>query len=233
MVRLAIRVRAQLLDQRPGREDVVAHRSQAVLRIARDGDGIAVRLFLEADDAPFLVDLDDAELRRLRLLDRQAGHGGDRPLLEVELGHLADVHLVDVVSAEHEHRVRAVLLDEVQVLEHGVRGAAVPRFAHAHLRGHHRDEVVERAARSPGALHVLSQRLRLVLGQDVDRPDARVRQVRQDEVDDPVAAAEGHGGLGAIEGEREQPRALAARHHERNESLLSVHHVASRLGARG
>ena len=38
------------------------------------------------------------------LIGRQA-IGRDRPLLEVEVGHLPDVHLVDVVGAEHQHGV--------------------------------------------------------------------------------------------------------------------------------
>ena len=227
MVRLPLGVGAQLLDQRPGREHVVAHRTQAVLGIAGDGDRIVVGLFLKTDDAPVLVDLDDAELVRLRLLDRQAGDGRDRPLLEVEVGHLADVHLVDVVGAEHEHRVRPVLLDQVQVLEDRVGRAPVPGFAHAHLRRHDGHEGVERAARPPGSLHVLGQRLRLVLGQHVDRPDARVGQVRQHEVDDPVAAPERNGGFGAIERERKKSRAFAACHHQRDEPLLSVHRIGT------
>jgi len=200
-----------------------------VLGIARDGDGVLVGLFLKAHHLPVLVDLDDAELVRLRLFDRQAGDRGDRPLLEVEVGHLADVHLVDVVRPEHEHRVGAVLLDEVQVLEHGVRRPPVPGLAHAHLGGHHGHERVVGAPPPPGPLDVLGQRLRLVLREDVDRADARIRQVRQHEVDDPVPASEGYGGLGAIEREREKARSLAARHHQRDEPLLSVHSGARPL----
>ena len=48
------------------------------------------------------------------------------------------------------------------------------------------------------------------------RDEARVDEVRQDDVDDAVAAAERHGGLGAVERERVEALALAARedHHE-------------------
>ncbi len=77
---------------------------------------------------------------------------------------------------------------------------------------------------------MLGERLRLVLREHVDGPDARVRQVRQDEVDDPVAAAEGHGRLGAIEREREEARALAAGHDQRDEPLLSVHWWCAAIG---
>ena len=44
--------------------------------------------------------------------------------------------------------------------------------------------------------------------------DARVREVRQHEVDDAVAAAERHRRLGAVEGQREKSRALATCHHQ-------------------
>ena len=87
-----------------------------------------------ADDASVVVDLDDAELRRFRFQDRQAGDGGDGPLLKMKVRHLADVHLVDVVGAEDQHGVGAVFLDEVDVLKHRIRRAPIPAFAHAHLR---------------------------------------------------------------------------------------------------
>src|SRR6185312_14877867 len=101
--------------------------------------------------------------------------------------------------------------------------SAVPGLAHPHLGGDDGDEGVVRAARPPGPLHVLGQRLRLVLREDVDRAHPGVRQIGEDEVDDPVAAAEGDGRLGAIERERKEARALAAGHDQRDEPLLSVH----------
>jgi len=67
--------------------------------------------FLKTDHPHLLVDLDDAELIGLRLLDGQAGDRRHGPLLEVEVGHLADVHLVDVVRAEDQDRIPPVFLD--------------------------------------------------------------------------------------------------------------------------
>jgi DnaJ-class molecular chaperone with C-terminal Zn finger domain len=49
---------------------------------------------------------------------------------------------------------------------------------------------------------VLDQRVRLELGQDLDLHQARVDEVVEDEVDDPVPAAEGDGGLRAVAGQR-------------------------------
>ncbi len=37
--------------------------------------------------------------------------------LQVEVDHLADIHAVDVVGAEHRHQVRYVLLDQIEVLD--------------------------------------------------------------------------------------------------------------------
>jgi hypothetical protein len=137
-----------------------------------------------------------------------------RVLFEVELDHLAHVHLVDVVGAEHDHHVGAKVLDQVEVLVDGVGCAAVPAFAHAHLRGDDGHEVGVRAARAPRVLGVLDQRLRFVLRQHVDGSDTRVVHVRQHEVDDAVPAAEGHGGLGAITGQREERSPFSASHDE-------------------
>ena len=120
-----------------GREDVVAHRAQAVLGVAGDRDRVLLGLLLEADDrAPRSSTCTMPNWRRLATLDRQAGDGRDRRLLAVEVHHLPDVHLVDVVGAEHQDRVGAVLLDQVEVLVDRVGSAAVPVLAHAHLRGH-------------------------------------------------------------------------------------------------
>src|SRR5690606_26317513 len=52
--------------------------------------------------------------------------------------------------------------------------------------------------------------MRLVLREDAELADAGVDQVGQDEVHETVRAAEGHGGFGAVGGERHQPFALAA-----------------------
>jgi hypothetical protein len=134
----------------------------------------------------------------------------------VELDHARHVHPVDVVGAEDRHQVRLGLLDQVRVLVDGVGGALVPGLAgRAHLRRHRDHELVLQQPRAalPAVGQVLEQRLALELGEDVDRVDAGVDEVRQDEVDDAVLAAEGHRGLGALLGQREQARALAARHH--------------------
>ena len=132
----------------------------------------------------------------------------------MEVHHLANAHLVHVVGTEHHHNVGAEVLDEVEVLVDGIGGAAVPALAHAHLRRNDGHEVGVRAARAPGVLHVLDQRLGLVLREHVHGPHAGVVHVGQHEVDDAVSAAEGDRGLGAISGEGEEPFPFSAGHDE-------------------
>src|SRR4051794_15819484 len=53
----------------------------------------------------------------------------------------------------------------------------------------------------------------LVLREDDDLAQARVDEVRQREVDEPVVAAERDGGLGAVRRQRRKALALSAREH--------------------
>lgn len=54
------------------------------------------------------------------------------------------------------------------------------------------------------------QRMRLVLRQDHDLPKARVDQVRNGKVDEPVMAGERDGGLRTVRGEGHQSLALTS-----------------------
>ena len=176
-----------------------------------------------ATTLPLGIDLHDAELVRFRHRDRQAGDGRHGVLLVVEVRHLTDVHLVDVVGAEDQDGVGAEFVDQMKVLKHRVGGPPVPLLPGAHLRRDHGDELTEGAAGPPGPLHVLRQRLRFVLGQDVNRPNSRVRHVGQDEVDDAVPASEGNGGFGAVEGQRVQAGTFPACHDQSEITTLSIH----------
>ena len=61
--------------------------------------------------------------------------------------------------------------------------------------------------------------VRLVLREHDDLEVARVHDVGQGEVDQPVDAAERHRGLGAVGGQRHQPLALATGQHDRQDVL--------------
>ena len=88
-----------------------------------------------------------------------------------------------------------------------------PAGSAAHLGGHRRDVVAEERRHPPGGREVAVEAVALVLRQHCDAPVAAVDQVRQDEVDEAVDAAEGHGGLRAVERKRSEALALAAGEH--------------------
>ena len=86
------------------------------------------------------------------------------------------------------------------------------------LRGHRVDVDVEVRRQVPPARQVHVERVRLVLGQDLHLQDPGVHQVRQDEVDQPVAPADRHRGFGPVGGQREEPFAFATRQHDREDA---------------
>ena len=140
--------------------------------------------------------------------DRRDGDAGAD--LEVVLDHLARVHVVDVIGAEHADDVGALVADEVEVLVDRVGRAAEPVRAATHLRRHRRHVVAEQRGEPPRLADVAVEAVALVLREHDDLQVAGVGEVRQDEVDDPVAAAVGHGRLGPVGSQRRQPPALTA-----------------------
>ena len=130
-------------------------------------------------------------------------------LMEPE--HLGVVHFIDVVAGQHEHMVRRVFLDHIDVLIDGVGRSLVP-FVADPLLGRHGDDVFVQFSGEevPGEPQVLVQGQGFVLGQHGDLADAGVDAVRQGEVDDPVDAAEGDRGLCPMDGEGMEPFSFAA-----------------------
>ncbi len=231
MIGGAARVGDQRVDQRLAREDVVAHGDERALGIVRQRRG-ARRLLLEADDPPRLIHAEHAELAGVLQGHRPGGDRrvGARLLMEGE--HLVHVHPVDVIGAEDGDDVGVEVVDQVQVLEHRVGGAPVPRGAHSHLRRHDRhEEVREHAARAPGQPQVLDQRLGLVLHEDVERRHVRVHEVREYEVDQTVAAAERDRRLRALARERLQAVTTAAGHDHREQARAPRHRAQCAAGA--
>jgi hypothetical protein len=134
----------------------------------------------------------------------------------VRLDHLAHIHLVDVVAAEDGDQLRVLVGDDVLTLEDRVRRALEPGEPGPLLRRDGLDELVEDRREAPDARDVLLEGRALVLRQHLDPAEARVDEVREDDVDDPVSSGEGNSGLGAVERQGVEPLALAARedHHE-------------------
>ena len=132
--------------------------------------------------------------------------------------HLARVHTIDVVGAEHQDIVRALVVDQIQVLEDRVGGAGEPARAAAHLgrdRGH---VVVEHRAQPPRLSDVAVKAVALVLRQDDDLEEAGVDQIREREIDQAVRPPERDRGLRPIGRKGEQSFALAAREDHRQSS---------------
>ena len=161
--------------------------------------------------------------------DAQRSHGDRGARLDVLADHLRRVHAVDVVGAEHDHDVGALVADQVEVLVDGVGGALEPVRAAAHLGRHRRHVVAQQRRQPPRRRDVAVQRVALVLREHDDPVIAGVDQVRQREVDQAVVAAEGHRRLGPVQRQRRQALALAAREDDREHVGLvgSVHRPAS------
>ncbi|GEM30141.1 hypothetical protein NN3_11480 [Nocardia neocaledoniensis NBRC 108232] len=69
--------------------------------------------------------------------------------------------------------------------------------------------------------------MRLVLGEDAQTQIAGVDEIAEDEIDQPVRAAEGHRGLGTVCGERKQSFALATGEHDPEYVRLAPHPAQS------
>ena len=225
-------VALELFVQVLGVEDVDAHAGQRHVRMVRHARW-SRRLLDEIDDAPLFVDVHHAEAARFLARHREAAHAAWIALGHVVGQHECVVHLVDVVSGEHDDVVGAIAVDDVLVLPHGVGRAAVPRvLAHVLLRGQQVDELVHLALQErPAALQVAQQAVRLVLRDDADAPDAGVHAVRQREIDDAELAAEIDRGLGAPVGQVLEPAAAAAGQHQGDRALREVQ-IAGQVGVR-
>jgi hypothetical protein len=158
--------------------------------------------------------LHDAELVGLRQGRPQRRHRDRRTGLDVLVEHLARVHAVDVVGAEHRHVVRLLVVEQVEVLVDRVGRAREPVRPAPHLRRHGRHVVAQQRRQPPGQRDVTVERVALVLRQHDDPAEAGVDEVGEREVDQPVVAAERHRGLGAVERQRRKALSLAAGQHD-------------------
>ena len=108
-----------------------------------------------------------------------------------------------MITGENQREVRGALFDEIQVLENRVRSSAVPRVVDPHFGWHRGDVLTESGIEErPAVTEMLLERVRLVLRQDEDPPQARVEAIAQREVGDAILAAKGYGWFRAIDSER-------------------------------
>src|SRR5229473_4655100 len=210
VVRLGILgVREKNGDQQLSIENVDAHRGITVARVMRRlfGDG---GLFLEADDAPVLVRLNDAELLGGLgggYFDGTDGHVGAG--VAVLLQHAAVIHFVDVIAGEDEDEFRALAADGVDVLVDGVGGALIPLLRDTHLRREDFDVIAEAGEGRPARTDVTVKAKRLVLSEDENPAEIRIDAIGKRDVDDAVECAERNGRLGAVASQRPEAFALA------------------------
>ena len=217
----ALRALEELAYQELAREEVVAHAREAPSRVAGHFLGV-LGLFLETDHSVVCIDLDDAEFGSFGNRHWDSGNGQEGRTGEVEINHLVDVHLVNVVAAENRHEVRAFVCNQVDVLENGVGRSLVPVIAGAHLCRNQVHVLVEARVQVPCGGDVLVQRIALELRQHLDLEDAGVDEVVQDKVNDAVGAAKVDGRLCAVAGEGLEAASLAARHDHAQDVLLVI-----------
>ena len=84
--------------------------------------------------------------------------------------HPRVVLFVDMVAGEDDDILRLVATNDVEVLRHRVRGAAIPVFSlHPLLGGQQVNKFVHLfIEKRPAALNMLHQSMRLILGDDAD-----------------------------------------------------------------
>ena len=138
------------VDERVGAEDVVAHRGEDLVGRVGQADGVGGLLAEGGDRLPVVGRLDDPELVGLGQRRAQRRDGHRRAALDVLVDHLARVHAVDVVGAEHGHDVGALVVEQVEVLVDRIGRAREPARPAAHLRRHRRDVVAQQRRQPPG-----------------------------------------------------------------------------------
>ena len=204
-----LRVGVQRLHQRVAAEDVVAHRGERGVGVVRQ-TGWVGGLLQELLDLVVRGGVDHPELGGLGPGHPDAGDGAAEAAVDVGVEHLLDVHPVDVVGPEDDDVVGGLVDEQVHRLEDRVGAALVPPGAEPLLRGHRSDVVAQQRGHPPRQGDVLVERVRLVLGQHRDLPHTGVREVRQDEVDQPVGPAERDRGFRPVHRERHQPLSFTA-----------------------
>ena len=95
-------------DQELAGKDVVAHAGEAVAGVAGHFFRV-LGLFLETDHSVVRIHLDNAEFRSFGHGHRDSCNGQKGGATQVEIDHLVDVHLVDVVASEDGHQVGALV----------------------------------------------------------------------------------------------------------------------------
>ena len=136
----------------------------------------------------------------------------------MRLDHLRVVHPIEVIAREN-HVVVGVVPGEVPGrLAHGIGRSLVPmRIVRRLLGGEDVHEPAAEQIHPIGQRDVAVERRRVELRQHEDAPDVGVDAVADGDVDQPVLAADRHGRLRPMLGERKEPRPLPAAQDDRQD----------------
>ena len=206
------------LQKKRRREAIDAHRSQAHAVAPRDRGRVG-HLLTEGPHAARAIDLHRAEFTGRLSGHRQAADGHVGAAFLVRVDQRLVVHLVDVVAGEHDHQPGSRHLEGVDVLVDGIGRAEIPILVHPLLRRQHVEKLAKIPTEEPvpANVDVAIEADGLVLREQKHAAQPTIEAVRQREVDDAIAAAERHGGLGSIACQRFKPGALATGKHHRDD----------------
>ena len=169
---------------------------------------------------PVVGDADDAEGLGVLPADRQRRDRHPGIVLQVLGDDLPHVHPVDVVGTDDDHEVRVVVVDQVHRLVDRVGRPGVPVRAEPLLRRDRR-HVVAKQVDSRHVVVMCRSRLWLLywVSTHIRRIPALARFDSAKSIE-PVYAAERHGWLGPVVGQRRQPGAGPARQHDPQDCRL-------------
>ncbi len=117
------------------------------------------------DDAVGRVHMHDAKSGRFFPRNRRATDRHIRSLRDVLAQHQLVIHFVDVVARQNDEIFGRIAADDLDVLEHRVRGPAIPHLLRDALARRQNIEtlVAFGAKEIPAALQMANQAVRLVL----------------------------------------------------------------------
>jgi hypothetical protein len=97
--------------------------------------------------------------------------------------------------------MRALFLQNVNVLKHCIGCPEIPRFSGPELGGDRKQKFIESADKNiPTSSEMIIQRLALVLGENINALEPRVNAIRQSEVDYAIVSGEWNCGFCPVSG---------------------------------
>ncbi len=125
----------------------------------------------------------------------------------------AKIHLVELVAGKNEDQPVRIGIQVHEILPHRVGRALIPvHAARALFRGQDLHEPGREGVEPVALLDVPVEGAAVELGEQEDPAQVGIEAVADGDVHQPVLARQGHGRLGPVLGEREQPRARTASH---------------------